>query len=73
MHNSVISKDMTILDVVCEHEDTDKVFSSYDERAGECICCNSLFETIEAAAQKYSLDLDNLINDLEKAVRTKDE
>lgn len=71
MHNPIISKDMTVLDVVCEHRGTDKVFSSYDAPAGECICCNSLFETIEAVSQKYGIDLDNLINDLEKAVRIK--
>ncbi|HOO46244.1 MAG TPA: hypothetical protein PLM29_08445 [Deltaproteobacteria bacterium] len=64
----MISKDMTVLDVICEHEGTDKVFSSYDIKSGECICCNSLFETIEAVAQKYGLDLYRLIEDLEKAI-----
>jgi len=69
VHNPLISKDMTVLDVVCEHRGTEKVFNSYDVPSGECICCNSLFETVETVAEKYGLDLVNLINDLEKAAR----
>ena len=68
MHNPLISKDMTVLDVVCEHRGTDKVFSSYDVGSGECICCNSLFETIETVAQKYGIDIYELIENLEKAI-----
>ena len=68
MHNPLISKDMTVLDVVCEHRGTEKVFNSYDVPSGECICCNSLFETIEAVARKYKIDLESLIHDLEKEI-----
>jgi len=69
MHNPLIGKDMTVLDVVYKHKGTDKVFSAYDARAGECICCSSLFETIKTVAKKYDLDLDTLIEELEKAAR----
>ncbi|HOO46529.1 MAG TPA: hypothetical protein PLM29_09890 [Deltaproteobacteria bacterium] len=71
MHDLGIRKDMTVLDVVSEHKGTDKVFSSYDIQAGECICCNSLFETIEAVARKYKIDLESLIHDLEKEISRK--
>ena len=68
MHDSGIRKDLTVLDVVSEYTGTDKVFGSYDKKAGECICCNSLFETIEAVARKYKIDLESLIHDLEKEI-----
>ena len=71
MYKPSISKNMTVLDVVSEHRGTEEVFRSYDARAGECICCNSLFETIEAIAQKYGLDLYSLVDDLEEAVHTR--
>ncbi|HHO74886.1 MAG TPA: hypothetical protein ENN05_00455 [Deltaproteobacteria bacterium] len=71
MHNPDIRIDMTVLDVVSEHEGTDKIFSSYDKKAGECICCNSLFETIEAVARKYKIDLESLIHDLEEEIGRK--
>ncbi|MGC9325176.1 MAG: hypothetical protein ACP5G0_10570 [Desulfomonilia bacterium] len=71
VHDPVISKDMTVLDVVTAYKGTEKVFGNYDVKAGECICCNSLFETIESISVKYGLDIDILIEDLREAVRTK--
>ncbi len=46
-----IHPDMTILDVVSAHPDTIAVFKSFDEQAGECICCTSLFMTIRDVAR----------------------
>jgi hypothetical protein len=59
-----ISPDMTVLDVVSRYEATQKVFTHYDTKAGECICCRSLFETLETVAEKYGLNLEKLLTDL---------
>jgi len=67
--NSLITPDMTILEVVSEFRKTEPVFHRYDEQAGECLCCQALFESLEAAAQKYRLNLDQLLVDLEEAAR----
>ncbi|HDP25660.1 MAG TPA: hypothetical protein ENN34_09475 [Deltaproteobacteria bacterium] len=67
----VIKKDMSVLDVLLEHPESERVFKTYEQRTGHCICCNSLFETIESISVKYGLDIDALIKDLREAVRSK--
>ncbi len=62
-----ISPDMTVLDIVSEYKETIDIFKSYDEQAGECICCESLFEPLEKMAAKYGIDLDELLTALNKA------
>lgn len=59
-----ISPDMTVLDIVSGYKDTIDIFRSYDEQAGECICCASLFETLDKVAEKYGIELNKLLNDL---------
>ena len=59
-----ISPDMTVLDVVSRYDATQSVFKGYDKKAGECICCRSLFETLETVAEKYGLDLEKFMADL---------
>jgi len=53
--------DMSILDLISKFRDAEKIIRSYDGRAGECICCNSLFDSLEDVARKYGLDLDELM------------
>ena len=60
-----IHPEMTVLDVVSRHRKTEAVFKQYDEQAGECICCQALFEPLRNVATKYDLDLKKLITDLE--------
>ncbi|MFW5975183.1 MAG: hypothetical protein ACOCP6_00325 [Desulfosalsimonas sp.] len=60
-----ITPNMTVLDVVSRYRQSDRVFRKYDAAAGECICCNALFETLSDVAAKYRLDLARLISDLE--------
>ena len=59
---------MTVLNVVSRYRRTEAVFKSYDARAGECICCQALFESLRDMAEKYDLDLNKLLAELE-AVR----
>lgn len=74
MDKTVLKKDrqihpeMTVLDVVSKHRQTESVFKQYDEQAGACICCEALFESIKDVAAKYDLDLEGFLADLEFSI-----
>lgn len=56
-----------MLDIVRLHPDTEAVFRSRDEQAGECLLCQALFETVKITAQRYGLDQEKLLHDLNRA------
>jgi len=58
---------MTVLDVVSKYRQTQAVFNEYDKKAGECICCQALFESLQDVAEKYDFDLAGFLSDLEQA------
>jgi len=60
-----INLEMTVLDVINRYRRTVTVFKKYDEQAGACICCESLFEPIENVAAKHGLSLKLLLVELE--------
>ena len=62
-----INQGMTILDVVHRFPSTEEVFRSYDQKAGVCVLCEALFETLEGFAGRFGIDLDELLNRLEKS------
>ncbi|MBC2714763.1 MAG: hypothetical protein HF978_05570 [Desulfobacteraceae bacterium] len=63
-----ITPEMTVLDIVSQYRETEVVFKQYDEPAGECICCNALFETLAAVAKKYDLNIQRMLDDLESVI-----
>ena len=64
-----IAPDMTILDVVSRYRQTEAVFKRYDEKAGVCLCCQALFDPLKDVAEKYGLDLDQFLADVELAAK----
>ena len=62
-----IRPEMTVLDVVSRYRKTEDVFRKYDEQAGVCICCQALFESLRDVAERYCLDLERFVSDLEAA------
>ena len=62
-----IRPEMIVLDVVYKYRQTEAVFKQYDQQAGECICCQALFESLQDVAARYNLDLEELLTDLETA------
>jgi len=68
---SCIDPRMTVLDIVSRYRTTEAVFRAWDRRAGECICCRALFDTLQQAADRYGLDLERLTAELDAAVRGK--
>ncbi len=65
---SHITPDMTLLDIVHKYRETEPVIRARDEQAGICLLCQCLFETIGDVAEKYSLDLDKLLSELERVI-----
>ncbi|WP_321370380.1 hypothetical protein [uncultured Desulfuromusa sp.] len=65
-----ITADMTLLDIVSEYPATEAVLKSYDVQAGECICCQMLFESIRQVAEHYHLDLNDLLRKLNSTAAT---
>jgi len=69
---SAITADMTILNIVSMHPKMEEVFKRYDEKAGVCLCCKALFDPLEDVAEKFGLDLEQMLSDLEKAANTEE-
>jgi hypothetical protein len=57
-----ITPEMTVLEILCQHRQTEQVFRHYDAATGVCLCCQALFDSLEDLAQKYGLDLKKLVN-----------
>ncbi len=63
-----ITPEMTILEVIDRYRETETVFKKYDEQTGVCLCCQALFNTLAEMAEKYRLNLDRLLLDLEEVI-----
>jgi hypothetical protein len=60
-----IHPEMTILDILSRYRKTEDVFKQYDKQAGECICCQALFEPLGKVVATYGLNMEKLLTDLE--------
>lgn len=66
----IIDPNMTILGIVSRYRQTEAVFRQYDEKAGVCLCCEALFDSLKDVAHRYGLELGKLMADLEAAAKT---
>ena len=57
----MLTKEITILDIISKYPETEDIFRSYDEHAGKCVLCNNLFDTLEKFTAEYDVDLEELI------------
>ncbi|OPL14154.1 MAG: hypothetical protein AVO39_09540 [delta proteobacterium MLS_D] len=64
-----LSPGITVLDVISQYRQTERVFKEYDKIAGECICCQSLFETLGDVAKKYGFNPERFLSDLESVIK----
>jgi predicted DNA-binding ribbon-helix-helix protein len=62
-----ITPDMTLLEVLSQHRQTETVFRRYEGEAQGCLLCHALFDTLAEAAARYRLDLKKLLNDLQES------
>lgn len=64
-----IRAEMTVLDVVSRYRQTEVVFTKYNAKAGVCLCCEALFDPLQEIAERYGLNLEKLLADLNSAVK----
>ena len=64
----MITKDMSIADIVREHPETVPVFMSHG--LGCIGCAIAQFETLEEGAMVHGIDVEKLLVDLNKAVES---
>ncbi len=65
--NTLITLEMTLLDIISRHRETEAVFKKYDAQTGVCLCCHALFDPLRTVIEKYNLDRDQLLSDLASA------
>ena len=61
-----ITPEMTLIEVLSQHRQTEAVFRTYEGEAQGCLLCHALFDTLAEAAAKYGLDLKKLLKDLQE-------
>lgn len=71
--NKAISEDTILLDIVSNWPATETAIKKYDEKAGVCLCCSCLFDTVGDVAARFSLDRDAFLSELQKAIEQKNE
>ena len=62
--NEPITPEMTLIEVLYQHRQTEAVLRRYEGEAQGCLLCQALFDTLAQAAAKYGLDLERLLQDL---------
>lgn len=64
----MLDKEMLVIDIAEKFPATEEVFRQYEEKVGNCIMCSHLFNTLEAVSRDYNLNLQELIDNLEKVI-----
>lgn len=64
----IIAPEMIILDIVSRYRQTEAIFKKYDKKAGVCLCCKALFDPLKDIADKYCLNLEDIMTDLKKII-----
>jgi hypothetical protein len=67
--NRSLSPDMTLLEIMYRWRASEAVFRAYEGQAGVCLRCQALFDSLEEVAQKYRLDLQALLADLQRLIQ----
>ena len=57
----MITAERTVLELVELYPETELVFEHYTRRLGICICCEALFCTVREVADRYEIDIDELM------------
>ncbi|OPY13077.1 MAG: hypothetical protein A4E70_02043 [Syntrophus sp. PtaU1.Bin005] len=64
----VVTPEMTVLDVVSQHRETEKIFKRLEEETGSCVCCQGLFLSVGEAAERFGFDLERVLSDLNSII-----
>lgn len=64
----MITKEMTVLEIVEKYPETEDIFRDYDNIVGKCVLCNCLFDSINKIATDYNLELEVLLDKINNAI-----
>lgn len=64
-----VTSKMTLVEIMSQWRSTEEIFKSYETQAGTCLRCHDLYNTLEEVAQKYNLDLPQLLADLNALIK----
>jgi len=64
----VVTTETTVLELVGLYPETELVFEHYTRSAGICICCEALFCTLREVAERYQIDIDELMRRLNSVI-----
>ncbi|NWF76125.1 MAG: hypothetical protein HXY53_06070 [Nitrospirae bacterium] len=59
---------MTVLEILQNNRKTEVIFKKYEAQTGKCILCSHLFDPIKVITEKYDLDLEKFLKDLEASI-----
>lgn len=57
----MITAATTVLELVELHPETELVFDHYSRITGICICCEALFCPLREVAERYEIDIDEMM------------
>ena len=64
----MITKEMTVLEIIGKYPETEDVFRDYDDIVGKRVLCNCLFDTTNKISEDYKSNLDVLPDKINRAI-----
>jgi hypothetical protein len=64
----VIMPDMTILDIISENRETEKIFKQLEAELGVCICCQGLFLSLREAAERFGFHMESVMAEINTVI-----
>lgn len=64
----MITPETTVIDIISQYRETEKIFKRLEEKTGSCVCCEGLFLSIGAAAQQFGFDLSRALADINAVI-----
>jgi len=60
----VVTPETSIIDIINNHRQTERLFKRLEEETGTCICCEGLFMSIQDAADHFGFSLWDVLTDI---------
>jgi|GEM_PF-959785 len=66
---NMITPEMTILDIINRHRETERIFKRLEAELGVCVCCEALFLPLGEAADRFGFDLGSVMTEINAFIR----
>jgi hypothetical protein len=70
---SIITPEMTILDIIGQYRETERIFKQLEAELGVCVCCQGLFLTLREAAERFGFYLSPVMAEIDTLIRGRKE